>query len=315
MKYKMPRQLHKGDTIEVIAPCSAADKDKVKTGIEYLKNKGFIVKTADNLSEQSGYMAGSDEYRISSFNEFWADNEVKAIFAVRGGYGAQRLLTEIDYNLIGKNPKIFVGYSDISALSSAILAKSGVITFSGPMVASDMGENFDIYSEDMLWRMLMGQPTIENPAGQPLVVYKKGSAEGYIFGGTLTVLLPYLGTSYVPDLEGAILVVEDVGENIGKLDRHFHQLRYQGVFDKISGLVLGEFTDCFDENVDPIEGLQSILDSALKGYEIPVVMNFAYGHIKKRVTLPIGSRAILTTDPPKIRLIKSVEIPIMVNVS
>jgi len=303
MNYKMPRPLHKGDTIAVIAPCSAADKDKVEEGIKYLKNKGFIVKTADNLSEQSGYMAGSDEYRISSFNEFWADKEVKAIFAVRGGYGVQRLLTEIDYELVSNIPKIFVGYSDISALSSAILAKSGVISFSGPMVAIDMGENFDAYSEDMLWRMLMGQPTVDNPTGQPLVVYKKGSAEGFIFGGTLTVLLPYFGTSYVPDLEGAILVLEDIGENIGKLDRHFHQLRYQGVFDKISGLVLGEFSDCFDENMDPIEGLQSILDSALKGYDIPVVMNFAYGHIKKRVTLPIGSRAILTTDPPSFRLV------------
>ena len=129
-----------------------------------------------------------------------------------------------------------------------------------------------------------------------------------------TVILIYLiGVSYHNIYQGDLTIIG--GENIGKLDRHFHQLRYQGVFDKISGLVLGEFSDCFDENVDPIEGLRSILDSALKGYEIPVVMNFAYGHIKKRVTLPIGSRAILTTDPPKIRLVKSVEIPIMVNIS
>ena len=303
MKYKMPPPLQAGDTIAVIAPCSAAAEDKVKDGIEYLKEKGFIVKTADNLSGQSGFLAGSDDYRISSFNEFWADKEVKALFCVRGGYGVQRILTEIDYNLITDIPKILVGYSDISALSSAILAKSGVITFSGPMVASDMGENFDVYSEEMLWRMLMGQPIIDNPAGQPLVVYKKGYAEGYIFGGTLTVLLPYFGTSYVPDLDGAILLLEDIGENIGKLDRHFHQLRYQGVFDQISGLVLGEFKDCFEDNVDPIEALQSILDSALKGYDIPVVMNFAYGHIKKRVTLPIGARAILDTDPLNFRLV------------
>ena len=303
MKYKMPPPLQAGDTIAVIAPCSAAAEDKVKDGIEYLKEKGFIVKTADNLSGQSGFLAGSDDYRISSFNKFWADKEVKALFCVRGGYGVQRILTEIDYNLITDIPKILVGYSDISALSSAILAKSGVITFSGPMVASDMGKNFDIYSEEMLWRMLMGQPIIDNPAGQPLVVYKKGYAEGYIFGGTLTVLLPYFGTSYVPDLDGAILLLEDIGENIGKLDRHFHQLRYQGVFDQISGLVLGEFKDCFEDNVDPIEALQSILDSALKGYDIPVVMNFAYGHIKKRVTLPIGARAILDTDPPNFRLV------------
>ncbi len=299
----MPPLLQVGDTIAVIAPCSAADKDKVEEGIRYLRDKGFTVKTADNLSEQSEFLAGSDEYRINSFNEFWADNEVKALFCVRGGYGVQRILTEIDYNLISNIPKILVGYSDISALSSAILAKSGVITFSGPMVASDMGEYFDIFSEEMLWRMLMGQPLIDNPTGQPLVVYKKGHVEGNLFGGTLTVLLPYFGTSYVPDLEGVILVLEEIGENIGRLDRHFHQLRYQGLFDKISGLVLGEFKDCFPENIDPIEGLQSILDSALKGYDFPVVMNYAYGHIAKRVTLPIGRRAKLTTDPPKFSLV------------
>ena len=299
----MPPSIQVGDTIAVIAPCSAADKDKVDEGIEYLRDKGFTVKTADNLSEQTGFSAGSDEYRISSFNEFWADKDVKALICVRGGYGVQRILPEIDYDLISHNPKILVGYSDISALSSAILAKSGVITFSGPMVASDMGENFDIFSEEMLWRMLMGQPHIDNPSDQPLVVYRKGTAEGNILGGTLTVLLPYIGTSYIPDLEGAILVLEDIGENIGRLDRHFHQRRYQGVFDKISGLILGEFNDCFPENMDPIEGLKLILDSALKGYDIPVVMNFAYGHIAKRVTLPIGSRAILTTGPPNFSLV------------
>ena len=303
MKYKMPPSIQVGDTIAVIAPCSAAAEDKALKGIEYLRDKGFIVKTADNLFEQSGHMAGSDEHRISSFNEFWADKDVKALFCVRGGYGIQRILPKIDYDLISDNPKILVGYSDISALSSAILAKSGLITFSGPMVASDMGENFDTFSEELLWRILMGHPLIDNPQEQPLVVYKKGYAEGNIFGGTLTVLLPYFGTSYVPDLEGAILVLEDVGENIGRLDRHFHHLRYQGIFDKISGLVLGEFNDCFPEEIDAIDGLKSILDSALEGYDFPVVMNFAYGHIKKRVTLPIGMRAKLTTDPPNFSLI------------
>ena len=303
MIYKTPPSIKVGDTIAVIAPCSAADKDKVEEGIEYLKDKGFTVKSADNLSEQSGFSAGSDDYRIASFNEFWADKDVKALFCVRGGYGVQRILTQIDYNLISTSPKILVGYSDISALSSAILAKSGLITYSGPMVASDMGDKFDNFSEEMLWRVLMGHPVIDNPSNQPLLVYKKGYAEGNIFGGTLTVLLPYFGTSYVPDLDGVILVLEDIGENIGKLDRHFHHLRYQGIFDKISGLVLGEFNDCFPEKMNPIEGLKSILDSALKGYDIPVVMNFAYGHIQKRVTLPIGSRALLTTDPPSFRLV------------
>jgi len=299
----MPPLLQPGDTIAVIAPCSAAEKNRTDEGLEYLKDKGFKVKTADNLNEESGFLAGSDEYRISSFNQFWADSEVKALFCVRGGYGIQRILSEIDYNLLSYIPKILVGYSDISALSSAILAKSGIITFSGPMVASDMGENFDVFSEEMLWRMLMGQSLMENPSGQPLVVYKKGHVEGNLFGGTLTVLLPYFNTSYVPDLEGAILVLEDIGENIGRLDRHFHQLRYQGVFDKISGLILGEFVDCFPDDIDPIDGLKSILDSALRGYDFPVVMNYAYGHVPKRITLPIGMRAKLSTDPPMISLI------------
>ena len=303
MKYQLPPKLKVGDGIAVIAPCSAADSDKVENGLAYLADRGFMVKIADNLSNADGYLAGSDEERLSSFINFWKDPEINALFCVRGGYGIQRLLNHLDYDLISSNPKILVGYSDISALSAALLAKSGVVTYSGPMVASDMGENFDKFSEEMLWRTLMGRSSISNPKNQPLLVYKKGEATGNIIGGTLTVLLPYFGTPYMPNLEGAILVLEDLGENPGRLDRHFHHLRYQGVFDKISGLVLGEFKECFPDDADQFEGFKPILDSALKGYNFPVVMNFAYGHIDTRVTLPIGASAKLTTDPPQFSLV------------
>ena len=291
-----------GDGIAVIAPCSAADPAKVENGLAYLADRGFMVKRAKNLSTANGYLAGSDEERLNSFMNFWKDPEISALFCVRGGYGIQRLLNHLDYNLISSNPKILVGYSDISALSAALLSKSGIITYSGPMVASDMGDNFDKFSEEMLWRALMQRSSISNPKNQPLRVFKKGQAAGNIIGGTLTVLLPYFGTSYMPDLEGAILVLEDIGENPGRLDRHFHHLRYQGVFDKISGLVLGEFKDCFPDDADQFEGFKPILESALKGYNFPVVMNFAFGHIDTRVTLPIGARAKLTTDPPNFSL-------------
>ena len=303
MKYQLPPKLKVGDGIAVIAPCSAADPDKVEDGLDYLSDRGFVVKRADNLSTADGYLAGSDEERLNSFMDFWKDPEINALFCVRGGYGIQRLLNHLDYDLISSNPKILVGYSDISALSAALLAKSGVVTYSGPMVASDMGGNFDNFSEEMLWRTLMGRPSIANPKNQSLLVFRKGQAAGNIIGGTLTVLLPYFGTSYMPDLEGAILVLEDIGENPGRLDRHFHHLRYQGVFDKISGLVLGEFKDCFPDDADQFEGFKPILESALKGYNFPVVMNFAFGHIDTRVTLPIGARAKLTTDPSQFSLV------------
>ena len=303
MEYKSPPPLKNGDTIAVIAPCSAAAEDRVEKGLAYLKDKGFTVKIANNLTSSNGYMAGTREERISSLHKFWADPEVKALFCVRGGYGIQRILPDLNYELFRSDPKILVGYSDISALSCSILAKSNVITYSGPMVASDMGGEFDPFSEEMLWRALMGNPKIPNPPNQPLIVYRKGQAEGFLIGGTLTVLLPYLRTSYMPNLKGAILVLEDIGENPGRLNRHFHHLKFQGVFDQISGLVLGEFTDCFTEDEDSIESLKHILDSALEGYDFPVLMNLAYGHIKTRVTLPFGAMAKINTDPPQFKLI------------
>jgi len=304
LEYKYPPALEAGDTIAVIAPCSAAQKDKVEQGLAYLADKGFLVKIAKNLTAENGIMAGTKEERINSLHEFWADPEVKALFCVRGGYGIQQILPELNYDMFSSNPKILVGYSDISALSCSILAKSNLITYSGPMVASDMGENFNQFSEEMLWRTLMGNPKIPNPSKQPLIPYRNGTAEGVIIGGTLTVLLPYLGTSYMPNLEGAILVLEDIGENPGRLDRHFHHLKFQGVFDQISGLVLGKFEDCFTNDEDHIESLTEILDSTIEEYDFPVLMNFAYGHINKRVTLPFGAKAKITADPPQFELIR-----------
>ena len=304
MEYKYPPALEPGDTIAVIAPSSAAQKGKVEEGLAYLADKGFQVKIAKNLTTENGIMAGSKEERINSLHEFWADPEVKALFCVRGGYGIQRILPDLNYDLFSSNPKILVGYSDISALSCSILAKSNLITYSGPMVASDMGENFNLFSEEMLWRTLMGHPKIPNPSKEPLIAYRKGNAEGPIIGGTLTVLLPYLGTSYMPNLKGAILVLEDIGENPGRIDRHFHHLKFQGVFDQISGLVLGKFEDCFQNDEDPVETLKEILDSTIEEYDFPVLMNFAYGHISKRVTLPLGAKAMLTTDPPQFEVIR-----------
>ena len=288
----------------MIAPCSAAQKDKVEQGLAYLTDKGFVVKIAKNLTSANGIMAGTREERINSLHEFWADPEVKALICVRGGYGIQRILPDLNYDLFRSDPKILVGYSDISALSCSILAKSNLITYSGPMVASDMSDNMDRFSEESLWRTLMGNPKFLNPSNQPLIVYRKGDAEGFLIGGTLTVLLPYLGTSYMPNLKGAILVLEDIGENTGRLDRHFHHLKFQGVFDQISGLVLGKFEDCFTNDEDPVKSLKEILDSVLHGYNFPVLMNFAYGHINKRVTLPFGAMAKIDTDLPQFELIR-----------
>jgi len=304
LEYKFPPPLKIGDTIAVIAPCSAAQKDKVEEGLSYLANKGFVVKIAKNLTSANGNMAGTKKERINSLHEFWADPEVKALFCVRGGYGIQRILPDLNYDLFRSNPKILVGYSDISALSCSILAKSNIITYSGPMVASDMSDNMDHFSEELLWRTLMGNPKISNPSNQPLIIYRKGNTEGFLIGGTLTVLLPYLGTTYMPNLKGAILVLEDIGENSGRLDRHFHHLKFQGVFDQISGLVLGIFEDCFTNDEDSVESLKRILDSVLEGYDFPVLMNFAYGHINKRVTLPFGAMAKIDTDLPLFEIIR-----------
>ncbi len=304
--YKLPKPLKPGSTIGVIAPASAAKRKFVAKGVEYLHKKGYKVKTAPNLSRAKFYLAGSDQLRVKLLEEFFLGSEIDGIMCVRGGYGLLRILDMISYEkLASTQPKVFVGYSDVTALQMALLSKLEWITYSGPMVASEMGRGFDPFSEEWLWKMISDNPypiELINPEDQPLKVFKHGTAEGKLLGGCLTLVTLLLGTPYMPSLKGAILVIEDIGEKTYRLDRALHVLRLHKVFEQISGLIVGHFVNCLPKNPDRSFTLEDYLSDVLDGYNFPVITNFSYGHIKRRFTLPLGANVSIATNPPKITI-------------
>lgn len=307
MTYILPPPLRVGDTIGVIAPSSAAKRRFCRQGLDYLQAKGFQLKTAPNLVRGKFFLAGQDELRLKYLQDYLADDDLNAIFCVRGGYGLIRLIDRLDYQHLKRvRPKIFVGYSDITALQLALLAQLDWITYSGPMVASEMGQGITPFSEEWLWKMVTSHPypiELQNPADEELQVWRSGAAEGRLIGGCLSLITPLLGTPYLPSLKGAILVIEDIGEKTYHLDKHLQILRLHGVFNQIAGLIVGRFTDCFPKNPARSFTLDDYLHNVLRGTKFPVLTNFAYGHIKQRFTLPIGVRVRLTTSPPSITLL------------
>ena len=206
----------------------------------------------------------------------------------------------LDKKIIRKNPKIFVGYSDVTSLGLALLKKSGLISFSGPMVAVEMGKGIDPFTESMFWQTLKSTDPIgilENPANLPIKVINPGKARGRLLGGCLSLINVVMGTPYCPDFNNAILFIEDIGEEPYAVDRYLAQFKMAGILDQISGLVLGQFVDCVSKEPDkPSLKLDQVFDDYFSDLNIPVLANFAYGHVPVKHTLPTGVKAELDTD-------------------
>jgi muramoyltetrapeptide carboxypeptidase len=293
MDYIKPEKLAKGDLIGIISPASSPENfSSVESGIKYIEGAGYRTITGRNIDKSRGYLAGTDKERADDIHQMFADKRVKAIFCLRGGYGAFRLLDKIDYKLIKKNPKIFVGFSEITALQMAFLQKANLITFAGPMVMPNFSKEISCYTEENFWRMLThGKKAgkILLPDTNKLQSIRKGKASGKIIGGNLAVFSSMLGTSYLPDLKDKILLLEDVSEPPYKIDRMFNQLRLNNVFKKVKGIILGSFIDCNepDEKKKTLS-VEEIFNDYFRLSELPVVYNFPHGHIKDFITVPIG---------------------------
>ena len=302
--------LRKGDKIGIISPASKPlDEDQYFKGVQYLENLGYSVTPGKSVLNERGYLAGDDIDRVSDLNSMFADPEIKAIFCSRGGYGTPRILDKIDFEIIRKNPKIFIGYSDITAINFAIWAKTKVITFSGPMVAVEMGKGIHPFTEFNLWQNLSDisdNKKLENPDDVKIKIINQGNAEGRLVAGCLSVFVSLLGTPYMPDLNDAILVIEDVDEEPYRLDRFFAQLKLSGIFNRINGLVLGQFIDC--ESKDPSKptlAINDVISDYVKDLSIPIITNFAYGHGAIKLTLPIGIKARLDTADGYLSILES----------
>jgi muramoyltetrapeptide carboxypeptidase len=310
MKILKPPALKKGDVIGIVSPASSPDDfTRIEQGVKYLESLGYRVKLGKHVFKRYGYLSSTDDERADDLNEMFADEKVKAIICVRGGYGTPRLLDKVDYNLIKKKPKIFVGYSDITALQLAIFKKTGLVTFSGPMLAVDIYSNFDSFAEDFFWRILTSRERkleIKNPNGVELNTLKSGKATGTLLGGNLSLIASIMGTKYQPSFNDSVLVIEDIGEEPYRIDRYLSQLKNSGVLYKINACILGQFTDCAPKEPEKSLTLEQIFNDYLGNLKIPVISNLSYGHIPQKLTLPLGARVRVDAKRQKITIIESV---------
>lgn len=281
-----PKKLEIGDTIAIIAPSGCVDIEKVYNAKKYFKKKGYKVKLGKNIEKCDRYLAGSDTERLEDLENAFLDNEVKTIICARGGYGAIRLINKINYEIIHKNPKIFCGYSDITALSAMFLKKAGLITYSGAMAQPDFGGGLDEFTEKMFFKSLTSdnlQITPEFPYS-----YKSGDAEGLLFGGNLSTIISLCGMDFIPD-EKFLFFAEDLNESAYKIDKYFTQLLNIEKFKQnLNAILLGDFL-----YVDNPEYLDTFFKELAQELDIPIVGGYPFTHETSKATVPVGANAKL----------------------
>lgn len=293
MTYLKPKKLNKGDLIGIISPASSPnDLSLIEKGVKYLEGLGYRTTLGKNIGKYRGYLAGTDEERVNDLHQMFIDKKVKAIFCLRGGYGASRLLDKIDYKLIKNNFKIFVGYSEITSLQMAFLHKAKLITFSGPMLATDFSANISPYTEENFWRTITSSKKIGKinlQSTEKILPLVKGSFSGKIVGGNLAVFTSMLGTKYMCNMKGKILLLEDIDEPPYKIDRMLNQLRLNEIFSSVKGVILGKFVNCKETDEKKMTlSVEEVFDDYFSQLNIPTIANFPYGHVKDFVTIPFG---------------------------
>jgi len=310
MRVIKPPALKKGDLIGIISPASTPDElSRIENSVKYFENLGYSVVLGQNVGKYRGYLAGTDQERLDDLHSMFSNKKVKAVFCIRGGYGAFRLLDKINYKLIKSNPKIFVGYSEITALQNAIFTKTGLITFAGPMPAVDFVNEVSSFTEEFFWKLVTSKKKIgriKYPAETSPQTLRKGIVTGQIVGGNLAVLTALTGTKYFPDMKNKILILEDINEAPYKVDRLLNQLRLNGVFSKIKGIILGRFVDCYEDDANKKTlTLGEVIDDYICPLKIPSLYVFPHGHIKDFVTIPFGLKIKLDSSKQSVEFLES----------
>lgn len=310
MKIIKPNRLRKGDLIGIISPASSVeDKTQLEKGIKYIEGQGYCVELGKNLGKERGYLAGTDEERVEDIHQMFGDKNISAIFCLRGGYGAFRLLDRIDYQLIRKNPKIFVGFSEITSLQMAFLKKANLVTFAGPMIASHLSNEINSFTEENFWRLL----TSKRKPGKIVLSEKKNNSKvkntntsGRIIGGNLAVLTSMIGSGFLPAFKNNILLLEEIKEPPYKIDRMLNQLRLHNVFNKVNGIILGNFIDCEEPDKKKSSlSLEEVLEDYFAELKIPVIHSFPHGHSKNIITLSFGINVNLNIKKGKIEFLEN----------
>lgn len=301
-----PEKLKKGDTIAIIAPSSPVTREEADLCRRLVEDMGYKVKMGKcTYRSVHGYSAGTGKERAEDINQMFSDKEVKAIWCIRGGDTSSHTMDKIDFEIISKNPKIFVGYSDVTNLHVNFNQKCKLVTFHGPMVKSNMLNNFDDFTRYSFEKALNmeDESTLDNPLGEDFKVMIQGHAEGIIVGGNLALLTSMIGTPYEVETKGKILFIEDVDETVQRLDRMMHQLKYSNKLQDAEGIIFGDFNDCInsrDESYTVIEMLKDVLSD----YKKPVMYNVKSGHCSPMSTIPFGTKCIMDTESMMIKFKK-----------
>lgn len=281
----MPPRLRSGDTIGIVAPASPFDREIFSQGLETIRSMGFRTYVPDELLRESGYLAGTDEHRAKLVSQLFKDNHVNAIVCAKGGFGTIRILPLLDFSIIGENPKIFVGLSDITALLAALYTKCGMVTFHGPLVTT-LAKAPELTKKTML-SAISSDSKLEIKPNKGITI-QPGKVEGPVVGGNLTTLCHLVGTAFEPIFKGHILLLEDRGEANYRIDRMLFHMKLAGCFEGLVGLVLGSFKNC-----GPLEGIYRIFAEIFQDSHIPILAGLDVGHGRHNITIPLGIRATL----------------------
>jgi len=283
-----PAPISPGDLIGIAAPAGPFEVEKFEKGVAVIKEMGFEVLVPENLQQPDRYLAGSDAHRASLLSDLFNTPDVKGIICARGGYGSLRILDLIDFDLLRNHPKIFLGFSDISALITAITTRSGLVAFHGPNITTlsqasprTKASFYQAVTSDKPLEIRPGSPRIINP----------GKAMGVVSGGNLATLCHLLGTPYSPTYGKQIFLMEDISEAPYQIDRMLYQMKMAGCFKDISGVVMGSFHNCAE-----YEDICEIVRTLFEELQIPILGGFDIGHADENMTIPMGIRATLDTD-------------------
>ena len=300
-----PKALKKGDLIGLITPGSYIDDDGLQTAIDNIESLGFRVKLSENIRKVRGYNAGTKQERVDDIHSMFLDSEVKGIWAARGGYGSTGILPLINFDLIKDNPKVFVGYSDITALHLAIFKETGLVTFHGPVASSKFTDYTKKYILDMITSKGIPPKIYPSANNDNLVadnkyfkpqVFNKGTAKGQLRGGNLSLITSLIGTPWELDISDKLLFIEDIEEAPYSIDRMLIQLNQNQGLNNTRGIAFGVFDDSDKPKSEKSLELDEMFVDNMKGVDVPSGYGFSFGHIDDQVTLPMGINAIMNSE-------------------
>lgn len=303
----VPKRLKAGDTIGIIAPASPPDQESLTRSYAFLESLGLKWKIGKHVKDLNGYLAGTDDDRLSDLEEMFADPEIAGIICAGGGYGSARFADRLDYQLIQENPKVFWGFSDITFLHTAIANYTDLVTFHGPMLASCVGkETFHELSAKMFRQLFEPMELHYSESISPLETLSAGVASGELTGGNLSLLASGIGTKFEVNTKDKLLLIEDVGEEPYRVDNLLNQLRLAGKFSDAAGIVIGDFA-----KAEPKKETSLTLDEVLRHYTAdlgkPVVSGFKIGHCEPHFAVPFGMKARLDADGKTLTILPGVE--------